>query len=127
MVDKICPECGKPMVVRSGKSGKQFLACSGFPVCKHCESLDEPVEGSTGGYAKSYKKAASKAVTAGESPYKTGVILSPDTVAEELKKTYDEVVAAFVEEYPETVNDPNALQAVIATVFIEKNKRLKGQ
>ena len=29
-----CPECGKPMVVRSGKRGK-FLACTGYPSCTH--------------------------------------------------------------------------------------------
>ncbi len=41
-VDKKCPECGKDLVVRIGKFGK-FLACSGFPECKHTESLEEIV------------------------------------------------------------------------------------
>ncbi len=36
--DKTCPECGKPMVVKRGKYG-EFLACSGYPECKHTESL----------------------------------------------------------------------------------------
>ncbi len=27
-----CPECGKPLMVKFGKSG-QFLACSGYPAC----------------------------------------------------------------------------------------------
>jgi DNA topoisomerase-1 len=31
--DEVCPNCGKPMVVRSGRFGK-FLACSGYPDCK---------------------------------------------------------------------------------------------
>lgn len=35
-VDKNCPKCGKQLVVRTGKFGK-FLACSGFPECKHTE------------------------------------------------------------------------------------------
>ncbi len=40
--DKICPECGKPLIVRIGKFGK-FFACSGFPECKHTESMEEKV------------------------------------------------------------------------------------
>ena len=40
--DKKCPECGKDLVVRIGKFGK-FLACSGFPACKHTEALEEKV------------------------------------------------------------------------------------
>ena len=39
-VDKECPECGKQLVVRTGKFGK-FLACSGFPECKHTEQIDQ--------------------------------------------------------------------------------------
>ena len=30
---EICPNCGKPMVIKTGRFGK-FLACSGFPECK---------------------------------------------------------------------------------------------
>ncbi len=37
--DKICPECRKALVVKLGRSGK-FLACSGFPDCRHTEPLD---------------------------------------------------------------------------------------
>ena len=40
--DKKCPECGKGLVVRIGKFGK-FLACSGFPECKHTEALAEKI------------------------------------------------------------------------------------
>ncbi|MCA9388635.1 type I DNA topoisomerase [Candidatus Berkelbacteria bacterium] len=36
--DKVCPECGKPMVIRPGRYGK-FLACTGFPDCKHTEPI----------------------------------------------------------------------------------------
>ena len=39
---KKCPQCGKELIVRIGKFGK-FLACSGFPDCKHTESLQEIV------------------------------------------------------------------------------------
>ena len=31
---KICPECGKPLLIRKSKNG-EFLGCSGFPNCKH--------------------------------------------------------------------------------------------
>jgi DNA topoisomerase-1 len=42
-----CPECGKELVIKLGKSGK-FLACTGFPECRHTEPLaaeerEEPV------------------------------------------------------------------------------------
>ncbi len=43
MVDKNCPECGKQLMVRTGKFGK-FLACSGFPECKHTERIEEMIE-----------------------------------------------------------------------------------
>ena len=45
--DRACPECGQTLVVKLGRSGK-FLACSGFPACRHTEPLateekEEPV------------------------------------------------------------------------------------
>ncbi len=43
VTNRICPECGKPLVVKFGKFGK-FLACSGFPDCKHTEGLEEKVD-----------------------------------------------------------------------------------
>lgn len=38
-VDRSCPQCNRPLVIRWGKYGK-FLACSGFPDCKYSENLD---------------------------------------------------------------------------------------
>lgn len=38
--DKVCPNCGKPMVVKLSRYGKQFLACSGYPECKTALPLD---------------------------------------------------------------------------------------
>ncbi len=35
---RACPKCGKPMVIRYGRFGK-FIACTGFPDCKHTEPL----------------------------------------------------------------------------------------
>ncbi len=45
--DKTCPKCEKPLVIKLGKAGR-FLACSGFPDCRHTEPLggeerEEPV------------------------------------------------------------------------------------
>ncbi len=34
MTDEICPQCGKPLVIRTSKYG-EFTACSGFPKCKY--------------------------------------------------------------------------------------------
>lgn len=39
---KDCPECGKPMLIKYGRFGK-FMACSGFPDCRHTESITEEV------------------------------------------------------------------------------------
>lgn len=39
---KDCPECGKPMLIKHGRFGK-FMACSGFPDCRHTESFIEEV------------------------------------------------------------------------------------
>jgi len=33
LTDEICPKCGKPMAIKSGRFGK-FLACTGYPECK---------------------------------------------------------------------------------------------
>jgi len=38
VTDEICPECGQPMVVKTGRYGK-FLACSGYPQCKYTKSF----------------------------------------------------------------------------------------
>lgn len=36
--DRVCPKCGKPMIIRWGRYGK-FVACTGFPDCKYSENL----------------------------------------------------------------------------------------
>ena len=38
--DVLCDRCGKPMLVKNGRFGK-FLACSGYPACKHTMTLDK--------------------------------------------------------------------------------------
>ncbi len=44
VTDVICDTCGKPMVVRMSRYGK-FLACSGFPECKHTKQLENEGDG----------------------------------------------------------------------------------
>jgi DNA topoisomerase-1 len=34
----MCPKCGKPLLVKSGRFGK-FIACSGYPECKYTQSF----------------------------------------------------------------------------------------
>jgi len=36
--DQKCPDCGRNMVIKLGRFGR-FLACSGFPECKHTEKI----------------------------------------------------------------------------------------
>lgn len=42
-VSKICPRCGKPLVLRTAKKGEnvgnQFWGCSGFPKCRFIEKV----------------------------------------------------------------------------------------
>jgi len=33
-----CDECGKPMVIRTGRRGR-FLGCSGYPKCKNTSEV----------------------------------------------------------------------------------------
>ena len=39
--DKVCPNCGKPMLIRTSRFGTQFLGCSGYPECKTIIPLDK--------------------------------------------------------------------------------------
>ena len=38
-VDKTCPKCGTPLIVKRGRYG-EFLACQAYPDCKHTESVN---------------------------------------------------------------------------------------
>jgi DNA topoisomerase-1 len=42
--DEVCEECGKPMVIRSGRFGR-FLSCSGFPDCRNTKPITEVMPG----------------------------------------------------------------------------------
>ena len=36
--DMLCEKCGRPMILKSGKFGR-FLACSGYPECRHTKPI----------------------------------------------------------------------------------------
>ncbi|MEK7815139.1 MAG: type I DNA topoisomerase [Chloroflexota bacterium] len=36
--DEVCDSCGRPMVIKTGRFGR-FLACTGFPECKHTRPI----------------------------------------------------------------------------------------
>ena len=38
---EVCPNCGKPMVIKNGRYGK-FEACSGYPDCKYIKPKEKP-------------------------------------------------------------------------------------
>ena len=42
--DALCPECGRPMVVKFGKSG-EFLACTGYPECRYTTNFTRDEKG----------------------------------------------------------------------------------
>ena len=42
LTEETCPECGKPLVIKTGRYGK-FLACSGYPKCKYTKSFQVKV------------------------------------------------------------------------------------
>ncbi len=42
--ETFCPECGKPMVVKFGKSG-EFLACTGYPECRYTTNFTRDEKG----------------------------------------------------------------------------------
>ena len=41
--NEICPQCGKPIVIKWGRRGK-FLSCSGFPDCKFAKPITTGVK-----------------------------------------------------------------------------------
>ena len=41
-IDRDCPDCGKPLVIRWGRYGK-FIGCSNYPTCRHTEPLLEKI------------------------------------------------------------------------------------
>ena len=44
VTDIPCPECGKPLAVKFGKTG-QFLACTGYPACRYTSNYTRDEQG----------------------------------------------------------------------------------
>ncbi|MDR2726736.1 MAG: type I DNA topoisomerase [Deltaproteobacteria bacterium] len=42
--DALCPQCGKPLVIKFGKAG-QFLACAGYPDCRYTSDYSRDEKG----------------------------------------------------------------------------------
>ena len=42
LLDRPCPVCGKPLLIRHGRFGK-FIGCSDFPTCRHTEPWLEKI------------------------------------------------------------------------------------
>jgi len=43
LTDELCPKCGKPLAIKTGRFGK-FLACSGYPGCKYTKSFQAKID-----------------------------------------------------------------------------------
>lgn len=39
--DEVCPNCGRKMVIRQSRGGREFLGCSGYPDCKTAMPLQK--------------------------------------------------------------------------------------
>ena len=48
VIDEECPECGRPLAIRLGRSGN-FISCTGFPECRYARSLPRDGEGESEG------------------------------------------------------------------------------
>lgn len=68
-----CPNCGKPMIVRTGKNGSQFLGCSGYPDCKTVMSMNVLSEMEEGQSVQEQEVCAEKCEKCGaDMIFKTG-------------------------------------------------------
>ena len=47
IIDESCPECGRPLAIRLGRSGN-FISCTGFPECRYARNLPRGDEDETG-------------------------------------------------------------------------------
>lgn len=41
--DEVCPKCGKPMAIKTGRFG-EFLACTGYPECKNTKAIVKTID-----------------------------------------------------------------------------------
>ena len=38
---EVCPECGKPLVIKQNKKGQSFVGCSGWPTCRYIKKEEK--------------------------------------------------------------------------------------
>jgi DNA topoisomerase-1 len=38
-----CPQCGKDLVIKKSRTGSRFIACTGYPTCRHAETFSTGV------------------------------------------------------------------------------------
>lgn len=38
-----CPDCGSDLVVKKARTGSRFIACTGYPGCKHAEPFSTDI------------------------------------------------------------------------------------
>lgn len=116
---KVCEQCGK-----------EFEALGDWQkVCRDCyHKKAETAPGKTKYASRTTTTTAKPAVAKTSTTTTAGKIqLDPDTVIEELRRTYDEVVAEFTPEIEAGMFTSEDVRALLATAFIEKNNRRKGK
>lgn len=40
----VCPDCGKDLIIKKARTGSRFIACTGYPACKHAEPFSTGVK-----------------------------------------------------------------------------------
>ena len=110
MDKKVCDVCGKEFEPK-------------YEWQKTCWDCYKKKAANAPGKEKTTKKTTSTSTSTTTSSLSTE---TSDIVAE-VKKTYDEVIAQFANDYPEVIGDPATLQALASTVYIEKNKRIRRE
>lgn len=56
----VCPECGKDLVIKKSHSGSRFIACSGYPDCRHAEPFSTGVDCPACGQGRLVEKSTKK-------------------------------------------------------------------
>ena len=56
----VCPECGKDLVIKKSRTGSRFVACTGYPDCRHAEPLSTGVECPACGIGQIVEKSSKK-------------------------------------------------------------------
>lgn len=56
----VCPECGKDLVIKKARTGSRFIACTGYPDCRHAESLSTGVRCPACGNGEIVEKSSKK-------------------------------------------------------------------